>query len=364
MLKLRLLFLTLFALGLLTGCHTYALADDIRLDLDFSPVELTGPSDDLHVPYVQGTKVDIWVLGTDSDDVSEFTLESDDPAVLSVDSVDTTAAIAHCTAHQAGTATIHALKSGSEVTSSEVTVAAPTRAVLQPSGPLFVKDPITVADGETLQVLNGGTATYLVQYFNGTQQLFGNGVLEATPSDGITATPETTFLFQVQEWLQISPSALGTQTVALSANGVPLQTLTVSSVDETAVASVSVEAEDPSGAKDGDFLTVLAQSFDAAKQPIFGVQYTWSLAGEEATGEGDLFDFPFASGQTNTITANFSGLSASTSIEAKPGTGTVTSSNDIGCTAAPLGGAPAGSWSAIGLAIAALAVARLRRRAR
>jgi MYXO-CTERM domain-containing protein len=105
---------------------------------------------------------------------------------------------------------------------------------------------------------------------------------------------------------------------------------------------------------------VLAQSFDAANQPIFGVTYTWNLAGEEATGVGDLFEFPFASGQSNVVSAQFGSLSAQTSIEAKPGTGFVSSSNDLGCSASS--GPPRGSFAALGLAALALAFTVRRRR--
>lgn len=356
MLKLRLLFVTLFALGLLSGCHTYALADDIRLDFQF--IALTGPTDELHLPYVQGTKVSISVIGPDSSEMPQFTLTSDDPSVLSIDALDKTSATARCTAQGAGSTTIHVLRNGAEVDSSEVSVAAPTRAVLQPAGPLFVGSPIALPATGTTQVLQGGTATYLVQYFAGDTQLFGNGVLAAQPSAGIDAVPETTFFFQVREWLQVTPSDLGPPTIDLTADGVALGTLTVNSVADTAVTRVTVQSEDASGAKDGDTLIVLAQSFDAKSDPIFGVTYTWNLAGEEATGEGDLFEFPVASGQSNTLSAQFGDLSASTSIEAKAGTGFVSSSNNIGCSAS---GPPAGSWGALGLAAAAVALAARRR---
>ena len=361
MLKLRLLILTLLGACLLAGCHTYALGDDIQFEFNFT-TPLTGPTDELHLPYVQGTTVLISVLGTSSSDVSEFTLESDDPSVLSVDSIDTTSATASCTAHGAGTTTIHVLKSGSEVDSSEVSVAAPTRAVLQPAGPLFVGDPISLPADGTTQVLNGGTATYLVQYFDGATPLFGNGVLSAPSAPGIDVLPEQTFFFQVREWLQVTPSALGPQSVPLSVGGVSLGTLTVSSVADTVVTRVAVEAQDASGAQNTDTLLVLAQSFDSSSEPIFGVTYTWNLAGEEATGEGDLFEFPFASGVSNTVSAQFGSLSASTSINAKPGTGVVTTSNNIGCSAAS--GPPAGSWAALGLGALALAFTVRRRRAR
>jgi MYXO-CTERM domain-containing protein len=359
MLKLRLFFFMLFAV-VLAGCHSFALADDMQVDFNFTLVP-TGPTDDLHLPYVQGTSVAISVLGTDSSNVSRFTLVSDDPTVLSVGSMDKTSATASCTATGAGSTTVHVLLDGSEVASSQVSVAAPTHAVLQPAGPLFVGDPISLDADGTTQVLNGGTATYMIQYFEGSTLLFGHGVLQVSPSAGIDATPEETFFLQEREWLQVTPTALGKQTVTLSAAGVALGTLKVTSLDASDVTSVSVEAEDASNAHDGDELLVLAQSFDEGGQPIFGVTYDWNLAGEEATGEGDLFEFPLASGQSNTITAQFGSFSGSTSIDAKPGTGFVGSSNAIGCTAAS--GPPAGSWAALGLAAAVAFTAR-RRRAR
>lgn len=356
MLKLRLVFLAFAALGLLAGCHQYSLVDDIQLDFNLFDPPL-GPTNELHLPYVQGAKVSIFVDGVSSKDAKGLAFESDDPTILSVDGVGSDGT-ASCTAHQAGTVTLHARLNGSEIVSGDVTVALPTRAVLSPTGPLFVGDPTPLGADNTVQVLNGGTATFLVTYFDGETQLFGNGVLGATPSAGISATPEQTFLLQEREWIQVTPTATGTQTVALSADGVPFGTLTVNSVDESAVASVSLEPSSTSGAKNGDGEVVLAQSFDVARQPIFGVTYTWNLAGEEQTGEGDLFKYNFSDKKTGSLSAQFGSLSASTSIHAT--SGFVASSNDIGCAASP--GAPGGSAGALGLAVAALAVLRLRRR--
>jgi MYXO-CTERM domain-containing protein len=356
MLKLRLAFLAIAALGLLAGCHQYSLVDDVQLEFNLFDPPL-GPTNELHLPYVQGAKVDIFVDGVDSKSTSGLTYESDDPTILSVDSVGSDGS-ASCTALHAGTVTLHARLNGSEIVSGDVTVALPTRAVLTPTGPLFVGDPAPLGADNTVQVLNGGTATFLVTYFDGETQLFGNGVLGATPSAGISGTPEQTFLGQEREWIQVTPTATGPQTVALSADGVPFDTLTVGSVDESAVASVSLEPTSTAGAKNGDGEVVLAQAFDAALHPIFGVSYTWNLAGEEQTGEGDLFEYDFDSSKTGQLSAQFGSLSASTSIEAE--SGTVSSSNDIGCAAAP--GAPGGSAAALGLAVAALAVLRLRRR--
>ncbi len=359
--RLRLLFLAVFALALFTGCNSYSLGDDIQIDFRLFPlVPIPVAVESLHLPYVQGTHVDISILGVDQKDAPHFVLTSDDNSVLTVDSMDTANAIAHCTAHAPGTAGLHVLQDGSEVYADTVSVAAPTSARLSPAGPLFVGEPMPFDAGGTTEVLNGGTATYLVEYFRGDQQLFGNGVLSATGSSGIETMPEKTFFLQVREWLQVTPTALGKQQVQLSADGIPLATLTVDSVDPSTVTTVGVESEDPSGANDGDWLVVLAQSFDAKGEPIFGVDYDWNLAGEDQTGEGDLFRFPLDSSQSSTITATFGGHTASTTIEAKPGTGFVDSSNDIGCSASP--GAPAGG--AAGLALVALGLVAAARRRR
>jgi MYXO-CTERM domain-containing protein len=364
MLKLRLVLLAVIALcslSFLAGCHSYSLGDDIQVEFRVFPlVPIPIPIESLHLPYVAGAKVDISVLGASESEMSELTLVSDDESVITVDSMDPTSATGHCTAHAAGTANIHVLKGGSDVFSTEISVAAPTRATLSPAGPLFVGDPIPFDAGGTSQVLVGGTATYQVQYFDGDTRLFGNGVLTATADASVNTNPETTFLFQENEWLEVSPTALGPQPVQLFANGVPLATFDLLVVDQSAVSRVAVESEDTSGHDAGDWLVVLAQSFDAHGAPIFGVSYDWNLAGEDQTGEGDLFKFPLDGSQSSTITATFAGQAASTTIEAKPGTGFVTSSNAIGCAASSR--APSGGGLVGGLAALALGAALRRRR--
>jgi hypothetical protein len=358
----RLLFAALgAAMFLLTGCHPYALADDIDIDFDFSP--LSGPSDALHVPYVQGAQVSLWVRGTsDAADRARFTLKSADPSILRIDAQSD--ANATCTAVGAGTVEVKIMRDGEEVYSTEIAVKVPTRAVLTPNGPLIVGQPSPQPATSTTNVLAGGTSTYLVEYFAGDEQLYGNGVLFPTAPDGVVAENKTSFLFENREWLQITPSATGKQTVTLSGGGAAaLGTLTVNTVDETAVARVTIEAEDASGARDGTQLAVLAQSFDAKGDPIFGVDYTWARGGVEETGEGDLFRFDFDGSRSDTLTAHFGAMSASTEIQAAPNSGFVDSSNRIGCTVRALPGAPANAFPGLALAVmAAGIVVRARRR--
>jgi hypothetical protein len=352
--------LVVFSLALLAGCQRYSLGDDIQFELNFSIIG-PEPQGTLHLPYVEGTKVAISVFGADSSDASHFTITSDDPAVLSVDSLDRTSATASCTARASGSTTLHVLKDGSEVFAESVDVAIPTHAVVSPSGPLFVGDPTPFDANGTTEVLTFGTATYEVQYFNGDTRLFGNGVLTANADAGMDASPEETFLLQKNEWIQVTPLTFGMHAIQLLANGQPLATLHVNAVDQSAIQSVQVESMDTSGHSNGDQLVVLAQSFDADDHPIFGVTYDWNLAGEEQTGEGDMFRFPLDDGQSNVVTATFNGLTASTTIEAKADTGFVDSSNNIGCRASSR--SPAEGASMLAAVALALALGVRRRRA-
>src|SRR5581483_1231773 len=78
--RLRLLALTAM---LAAGCNSVTLTDDIDLVLDFTP--LTGPSDALHQPYVQGAQMTIYVHSSDSrTSMSDWTVESQDPAIFTV----------------------------------------------------------------------------------------------------------------------------------------------------------------------------------------------------------------------------------------------------------------------------------------
>lgn len=356
----RILIAVLAALSLLTGCHSYAVADDIDIEFNFAP--LVGPSDQLHLPYVQGTQVSLWILGAgNSADAAHFKLKSGNESVFHIDSQQ--GGSAQCSAVGAGTAAIQVLRDGEVVDTTEVIVKAPTRATLTPNGPLIVGAPFAQAVGSTTHVFAGGTSTYLVEYFAGDEQLFGNGVLVPSASAGLVAKAETTFLFENREWLQLTPAATGTQTVALSAGGVALGTLTVDTVDETAVTRVALVAQDSSGVHDGRPLAVLAQSFDAKFEPIFGIDYTWEHAGVLETGEGDLFRFDFDSSRSDTLSAHFGAMSAVTIIQARPGSGVVDSSNRLGCTVRALPGAPARSFPAVALAaLAAWAFTRKRGR--
>src|SRR4051812_13920547 len=107
MLRLRFFFFALAALALFTGCHAYALSDDVDVEFNFSP--LAGPSDELHLPYVQGALVGFWVQGVDEKDQKHFTIESDDPSVMRVDVNQEEGAPALGTALKPGTATLRVL---------------------------------------------------------------------------------------------------------------------------------------------------------------------------------------------------------------------------------------------------------------
>src|ERR1700761_7318830 len=120
----RILLAVLAALSLLAGCHPYAVADDIDVDFNFSL--LTGPSDSLHLPYVQGAQVTLWVVGSGDrpEDQASFTLKSADESILELDKQNTDASAVFTAVGPRHTDVI-VLRDGNEVYRTDITVKAP-----------------------------------------------------------------------------------------------------------------------------------------------------------------------------------------------------------------------------------------------
>ena len=341
----RSLVLALAAAALLgSGCLHVHLADDIDLELNWSA--LNGPSDSLHLPYVAGTRVTIWARGGSEGDAGrerdDWRLESSDDRVLLIESQ--LAGSARCVAVAPGTATVDVIDGdGTRIHRAEIEVRAPTRVELLAHGPLLVDlgEDAALVTGP-VQVLEGGTATFLARYFDGATRLYGNGVLELAASGGLDARAETTFLFENREWLQLTALAATDESVALEVAGVRVGSLEVVGVEPDAVASVELFGRDESRARDGEWLTVLAQAFDGEGAPIYGVEYQWDVDGGSVAGAGDLYRYEYAADSAVELAATFDGHRAEARIHS--GDGYVSSTNVIGCSAVPGGrqGGPAG----------------------
>jgi len=74
------------ALGFVAiGCGpTVTVKDDVDIDWDF--IELTGPSDEMHTPYVLGASMNVYVESTDHDNkMNGWSVESSDPTIFTVE---------------------------------------------------------------------------------------------------------------------------------------------------------------------------------------------------------------------------------------------------------------------------------------
>ena len=355
MTRLRLAY---FLLPALAACGpTVTLSDDFSFDWSFTPFDKFKAT--LHSPYVVNTEVSLNVTSSDDhQDFTGWTLASSDGAVFAIDSFNADAYGMYGSAHTggAGLARLSVLdQHGKEVGSSMVESATPDHVELDAHAYLIIgQDDLAPVD--EVRILENGTATYLVRYFNAGRELTGNGVLTVNSSaSSLVPMTTKTFLDQNREWLQLTATAIDQPTIEMVVNGVSFGTKQATIVQETAMTSVAMLSSPETGHKDGDWLVAYAQAYDAQQNRIFGVDYTWNVAGVQALGDGDLYRYEYKKGDTVTVTASRGGLSDSTTIQSDAGY--VDSSNNIGCAA---GGGGAGVI--VGLGVVAL-VAR-RRRAR
>lgn len=355
MAKHRYLLVTLVTSSLM-GCHTVYLSDDIDLELDFS----LRPSDELHLPYVRGTAVRISAHSSDPDDNERgWSLSSSNPAVLRIDWQDDGSA--SCVAEAVGSSAICVHDAdGDELHCSTITVRAPTRVTLHAHGPLFLGRSEEQAQVERPKILEGGTATFLVRYFDGDTRLYGNGVLEARATSPISLEPQTSFLFENCEWLQLTPGLPGHHVVELAVGGRSVGTLDVDAVTPAAVRDIELLTEGEGGKEEGEELVVLAQALDSGRGVIYGAEFTWDLDQIAEPGQGDLFHYTFQADAEKTLGASFEGLRSEVVIHAKEGH--VSSTNTIGCSAVPGSPAKGGSCGLVLVGILGLAALRFGRR--
>ena len=361
-----------------SGCKTAALRDDIELDLrlSFSPLSAVWKSDTLHLPYVTGAKVNITLDDDAGADMTDWRFESSDPSVLAIQMRDTRVGTmsARVTAGREGAATVRAYDTlGRQRYAYEIPVVAPDRVQLSPHADLLLRMSATASRVEEARILAGGTATYLVRYYRGNRRLNGNGALIARPPSGVIAEPRTTFLFENQEWLSLTPNGVGAQSVELFAGATPLGRFAVMGVQESALQRIVLEGEDEGRARRGDWLNVVAKGVDPEGRTVLGLDCEWTMEGDlqgastapwarDVAAVGDLYRYEYRGDLTKSLTANLGQKDATAILHA--GLGYVSSTNKLGCAAG--GDDVAGLISALCVLGAALLVsrrARSRRRA-
>jgi hypothetical protein len=336
---------------------TITLSDEIDLTWDFAP-SWSRFDATLHSPYVTGTQLTLHVTSSDDkEDMSGWSIRSSDPTVIAIDSTgtDTDGIVAMAHTIGAGSADLFVLDAkGKTVGHGHTEVAAPDRVELDAHAYLIMgmNDQAAV---DAVRIVQGGTATYLVRYFNNDRELHGYGVLAVNAPTAITATPRTTFLQENREWLQLTASAGGDDAIEMIVDGVSHGLIATHVVAETDIANVVLIGQSEKGRKDGDWLVAYAQAYDAPGNRLFGVDYTWSIDGVQQTGDGDLYRYEYKQGMYQTVTATRGALKDSAQIQSDGGF--VDSSNNIGCADAGGGGSGLGV-----IAMAAIVIVRRRRR--
>ncbi len=347
------------AAALLGACGPkITITDDIDLtwDLDFT---LDRFEDNLHDPYVRGATMTMYVSSDDDDQrFAGWTIApvESELLVISEATFDGFSLTAEVTALEEGNATVQIIDDRGEVqgeTTARIRV--PDEIQLDAHGYLII-DQDERAPVDDLRIVEGGTATYLARYFADGEELRGNGVL-AGESAGLTVDNQTTYFFEDREWLTVSVGAAGTQALNLFADGEPLPVRTVNVVPESDITQVELLGKDESSSDEGDWMVLLAQSYDAMGRRIFGVDYEWNVGGEQEFGVGDLYRYKFERGSTMMAVATRAGLSDQ--VEIQSGGGFVSSTNNVGCATTT----PAGWLMPLGaLAAVALTGTRARRR--
>jgi hypothetical protein len=339
--------------AVLAGCGGVRLADSVDLTFDWNI--LTGPSNELHTPYVAGADFRVFTTGVDREATAGWTLESSDPSVLALGP--TAEGRADASALAPGRAVLTVLDERDRpLHSAAVDVRQPDRAELLAHGPLILGRPELQEDWDEIRVVVGGSATFEVEWFEGNTRLHGHGALSATTTGDVTVEPRRTFLFEDREWVTFTPRSEGTHEVTLRANGQAVRTVRIVAVDESELDRVELYGMDESRARRGQLLTVLAQGYDAEGRALFGVEYQWTLDGDLEGGFGDLYRYEFVPGEYHMLEA-FHGAAAN-QVRIQGEEGFVDSTNRLGCTIVGVGLPSGGAW----IAVALLGLVVLRRR--
>jgi MYXO-CTERM domain-containing protein len=350
----------LFAAAVLAlgGCQEVTVVDDVDLALDWNPI--TGPTDALHSPYVQGARFAVWVNTTKKQSLRGWHIESGDSSVLAVGGQGTLSqneeSLFHsATAMAAGKAELRVVDSSGDVRHThEVEVRFPDRIDVLPHGPLLIgRD--DVASDEHPVVLQNGTATFLVQYYASGDRLSGHGALESVRSTDIDTHVEKSSFLEDRDWLVVDATMGGvSQELALEVAGTTARMLAVDTVEEADLDHVQLSPEGEEHASDKEWLVVLAEAFDKSARNVYGAEFAFTANDKAQQGFGDLYRYAYADKIPVMLEATHGTHTDGLLIHSSGGF--VDSTNRIGCSAAP--GAPALPGAGVALMLVVYALAR------
>lgn len=320
--------------------------------------------DELAPRLVEGA---VFVLTADRrglrDDMSAWQIVSSDPSVLSL------------------TAQVQDPESDGDILAYDAVAVAPGEAEIvvldqdgevQDAASLVVKRPdalrfysrVHALAGEPLQVgveappqvVVGGEGTFEVRYFAEGERLYGLAPLAGLSAEGVLVDAPAASLGVDQQYVTLSSSVAGPQQVQLVINGREVGVLDVAFVEPYEVASVRLDGDDEDEADSGEELSVLALTYDAAGEPIFGSRCAWSLGGAPVTGEGERLGYTYNPALERLLSADCEGVGSSLVVHGEDFLAQPSSS--VGCSVVTGGAASLG-----GLVVAGLALLRRRRAA-
>ena len=352
------------------GCHH----DPYLQDDEGAPKQdSSAHPDSLSLPYAQGTKVRITVHANGADGLSTWKLQSNNPAILSVDKLsagsDTSPnLVADCTAVGAGDTMLRLTDpSGAELRLTPVSVAVPDRLRVLSQGQLRVVDQtadvIAKTEVHEARILSGSQGVFALVYQKSEQRLYGRGIVQSDAVTGVTVTNQTTSGAAINEWLFIKPQAAGSYSLTLRRGQTALLILPVVGVPESDIGSFSLLGQQLALPKTDQNIWVFVQARDMLSRDIQGVFATWALGGAaQAKGggnaqdpTGDLYRYTYADGSAQELAATRGALHAAMTVTAAKGS--IYDTTYLGCSlgaysraGSPL--APLVGFAALGLSLA------------
>ncbi|MGD0527150.1 MAG: hypothetical protein ABSE49_18555 [Polyangiaceae bacterium] len=344
--------------------HAASLQDNFATDVFAAAF---GNANGLSTPYVAGSKFTITVQAGGSANGSGWVLKSSDPSVLAVTSQGSTTGEWTANALGAGHTTLTVVdSSGNTLDSEGVDVDVPTEVQLCAQGLLLSGFTDQQAQVNSVQMVAGGTATFLVRYFNGSQELFGNNAIKPTGS-GVATASAVAASFSVRDFLEVDASQIGSGSVVLGGPGqgsVPVQ-----AVDPSVVTSVTLSKQSDANASKGQTLYVFGRAGDTQGADVFGASFDWEVNGSPLTaqstfagGPTDMLTYQYDPSTSETIGDSLASYSSTTTVHGGPATTALTSSTDtVGCSVARGVGAGGGAGAVALFAMAVVGMASRRR---
>jgi hypothetical protein len=305
----------------LGGCSSELhVSDDVDLAFDF---ERTGDRGELHSPYVEGATLRVRVrddAGRDAIDLDGYTLESSDPEVLVVGASAQVgdAVIAEAEAAAEGIAELWLVdRRGEVIFSTEMEVRVPTRAVLHAAAPLFLGRDDVPSIAEEPEVLVGGVATFMVEYFDGSTRLSGSGALGIGSGGAVVAEVVPEHMHERRDWLRVTPASAGLHEIELRAHGQRFSRVQLESITTDAIAELALRGQDQGRARRDQQLVVIAEAYDEEGDRIFGAVVDWELAGGPDGEPGDMYRYAYEPAQSKSLAATLGDLRGEATIAAR-----------------------------------------------